>query len=541
MYGYLTELMLNEYFTAEAVFGKYLTNAKNLFFSLSKIYLIPEKEAKKLYGETERAEVKDIVTEKDYLRLKRISQYLEMNDLRRGKGQDLYGLIDIKGNALINAVQAGIVCEFAPSEIAAGKQLTTKADGGSIAAMNILGLLLMEGVVFAQNEEEGFKNLERSAKWNSENGLMACIFYGERDRAAYIAQMCHNLEKSAHTEAAEEIKRAYGVREEKRPDTFRLLEKAFSDGILKPEVYNKQYARILFSDMLGLREKEGLFFSSNKDMFAAAANLPLKLSRVNNLTYDAEKISGDKLIKKGVRDKLLNGLGNSKFCFVSTYSPMCIASDSRFISERFANLLADSIKNAHIEHIEVADLTEYDFEPTKNNIFIRSCDEDYANVYFLYFRGEIPERLLEIVKNFLQAEKRARFRLTYPVVCLDLSPVLPICFCDRQNASNLARLCDVIDTGKLTRAEKSAVSEEIFLSKRSLYGADKLELSREAYSVLSAYSLDEAEKVLDTLVRDFRTSGQVAITEKELGSYIKRAGFSANNTYGFGGGANEGD
>ena len=55
------------------------------------------------------------------------------------------------------------------------------------------------------------------------------------------------------------------------------------------------------------------------------------------------------------------------------------------------------VDGAHVERIEVSDLTAPDFELTKNNVFISGCTEYKNNVYLLFFRMNMWQLFLVVI------------------------------------------------------------------------------------------------------------------------------------------------
>ena len=72
MLNAMVEMFISEYFLIKAVLGKYLTNSKGLFLALSKICLIPEADADKLYALAENDTAKAITTDKEFMQHQRV-------------------------------------------------------------------------------------------------------------------------------------------------------------------------------------------------------------------------------------------------------------------------------------------------------------------------------------------------------------------------------------------------------------------------------------------------------------------------------------
>ena len=202
----------------------------------------------------------------------------------------------------------------------------------------------------------------------------------------------------------------------------------------------------------------------------------------------------------------------------------------------YADLIPRCFRGCHVERIEVSDLSECDFEPTKNNIFVRSCDEDSFNIYLLFFRGEVGDREFDLARNFLQSDKRSKFRLNHPGITLDLSAVLPICLADGENAKKLRPYCDVIRISEPAEEEKQSFLRRILAEKASVYGISSLTAEEKLAEKLTRYPVDEIETICDTAIREHRMQ-TLTLTEETVRPYMKSAG--AKRAYGFGGSIHE--
>ena len=190
-------------------------------------------------------------------------------------------------------------------------------------------------------------------------------------------------------------------------------------------------------------------------------------------------------------------------------------------------------KDANIEYIDVAALAEYDFEPSKNHIFIRSCNEDMSNVYMLTFVGDIRPNVLDAVKNFLQTDKRKSFRLARPSVDIDLSPVLPVCFCDKANAKTLKQFCDMVSVAPVGADEKREILGHIIADLRVRYSGVDIEVEEAAMTALAEYSIDKAASIIEKIIRFNRRRKETIVITTEM---LKDGVFGSDVIpYGFGG------
>ena len=143
--------------------------------------------------------------------------------------------------------------------------------------------------------------------------------------------------------------------------------------------------------------------------------------------------------------------------------------------------------------------------------------------------------MIEAVTAVLKGEKRRKFQLYHPTVCLDLSSVLPICICDGENAAKLKNLVELIPLAAVNSAEKPDAIGEVVERKRTDYSFGKVTLTSEVVERLCAMPVESAEKVLDKVLRQNRRKSLILNIDMDIVKpHLDRA-TRANNTYGFGG------
>jgi hypothetical protein len=201
----------------------------------------------------------------------------------------------------------------------------------------------------------------------------------------------------------------------------------------------------------------------------------------------------------------------------------------------YENALTERVEGFHIEAIDVAELTVYDLEPTSNNIFVRSVNEDKNNIYLLRFYGEVRQEVFDAVKGFLQGEKRAKFHLNSPNVDIDLSSVTPVCLCDKSNLQQLKRYCDVIEVADVNDAELPLAVEDILSKNKMRYGISEITIADDVLSLFKNQPIDVIEKCLfDAVMPYIQENDEISLTADNIMPYLKN-----NSTgvigFGFGG------
>lgn len=536
MIDFFSEMMLRSYFTAEATVGRFYGDKRALFGAFARVFLLTEEETEHFYALSQAEDVAGIRSVREYHRYCRMKEYLAMNRRDDPTDPETEEVVDLKGAAFTTALTGELIHETREVRSVACETMTRAADGGLVLGLYVLGLMQMEGFVFEKDENQGLVKLRKAADWDSAEGLFTALYYDPARRDRYLVRLRERLLRLGHLDLFARVEAVYGPCDTTKHREFLLLEKAFDQRILKRELYVKSYARLIYSEILSMKDKEALVLSSNPELFAAVSTLPLKLDRTAPAA-DTSQLKAMRPSHPKAVQKIVCCLENLDFRTVMTYRPICLVSDSKFMLDFYAQAIADCLKQSHVEFIEVNDLTEHDFEPTMSNIFVRSCDEDVFNAYFLFFRDEIEYRVYDTAKTFLQSVNRSKLRLNNPSVVLDLSMILPVCFCDSAYAKMLQPFCDIVRLSDFTKVEKRELVECVLKSKAAAYGVKEISAVKEVGDKIAEYSVDNIEKILDLAVREHRADSLV-LTQELMQPYFKGAS-GRRNAYGFGGSIDE--
>lgn len=536
MFNNITELFLNVFFLFDVTVGKIVGDPKSLFDKLYDVFLLPESDRAALYALTQCEDVREIQTYANFAQVCRIRKYTELVGGEQ-LPSDIQDMIAVKGAALRKASQLGFDEYSSATEAAVCKYVSDSANMGVVTSLCIIGFLQCEGIFVSRNERAGIKSLDKAAQWNSLEGVLLALHYDKSNRQTNVRRLYTCTDGTLYDNIADVAFKAYGITCECRITENKLLQKAFGAGILKPELYDSQYARFVFSDVLNIKDKERALFSGHKESIAETADLPLKL-KLGDIPFEPEAISALPLAHERECDRIKKCVAGSGMRGEAMYRPLCICSDAEYILNIYSDALCKSFRGAHIERIDVADINEYDLEPTKNNVFVRSCDEDKHNIYIFYCIGDINERVLDAVKNFMQSDKRKKTRLQHPYAVIDMSAVLPVCFCDRQNARELQRYCEVITLSTVNVSEKSAVINHILATKAEQYKLPVVTTDASAVKLLTQYSVDRAEYILDRAVRQSSGAAELTVTADMIREF-EGGGQNTKSKYGFGDACNE--
>ncbi|MDE6442769.1 MAG: hypothetical protein K2L12_08480, partial [Clostridia bacterium] len=143
---------------------------------------------------------------------------------------------------------------------------------------------------------------------------------------------------------------------------------------------------------------------------------------------------------------------------------------------------------------------------------------------------------IDYTKNFLKGSNRAKFHLNNPNITIDLSNVLPVCFCDESNTYTLRNCCELVKLKEISNEEMHKAVEHILLNKKKLYGVPEIKLKKDFEDKLCGKEIEDIEKLLDYAVREHRGKiGKIEIAEADLKFNLDT---NKSNKIGFGFGGN---
>ena len=534
----LTETFLSEYFLFDAVLGESYER-KKIFYVLGDTFCISCDLLEGLFDLTEREVVRDVTSSDSYNRFQRIVQYNGLVGNKPFCDTTESSLIALKGNAIRVAEGNRLIADRKLTGIPVAKTITDCAQAGNVFALRILGTMECEGILLDEKRSSGIKDLTKAMRWGDVPAALAMLRYSEKDRADTVKYLHSAVRNTPYEFFIPLAEAKYGASANGEcNEEVLLVRKAISAKKIKPDVYDPLYARLLFSDLICLKEKERIVFSESREPVSETCDLPLYLP-TDDIPVDERAFDHTVISRESECKKILQGLRNEDLRTFDSFRPICLCSESDAVLNTYEATLCEALSAAHVERIEVGNLKEFDIEPTKNNVFIRGLSEQKPNVYLLVFKGDVSDAATEYVKTVLKSDGRRRFRLKYPTVTIDLSSVLPICVCDRKNAKKIKECVDTVQLAPVKAEEKDAMIRAILQQKRRSYAIDDLTLTGETMDRIRALSVEAAEKILDGAVRENRVKGAaLEITVEMIQGYLDAMN-DEKTVYGFGGAINE--
>ncbi len=506
MSDFVKEQCCSDYFVLEYLIGE-VTDTGKLMSALGKTHFLSQKESDELYLKCSSENVREVTNEKEYFRYLREKSLLkDMGETWADPEED--ELITIKGEAIATLVetQKDLVREGTPATIK--KAMTQAAASGDVCLMKLVGMLMAEGIFFSRNKEAGVRLISKAADWNDVGALMMKLYYSPEGK-----------EKSEDLNKLEYLLDSLDLKGEiKKPGTcvpegtYRtskeaaLLERQFAEGKLERGKYSEEHARVIFSKALSFNDKRQAL-ASDKGNGMDFSELPLGLK--DRKSEIREDVFGDvPVTRENERRDLLQAIRNADLRMKKVYRPVLLTSRSDFMLGLYAEALEKGFEKMNVVKIEVSELNAADLEPSQNNVFVRFCDENCDNAYFLYFRGETSREIVGEIKEFLRTESRASVRLNAPSVTLDLSPILPVAIADARHAALLSDACDAIVIEDAKKEEMPALIGAVLKRKADEYGVASVSLDDELYKKLSSGKIDDAVAAIDLGVRKNRVVGK---------------------------------
>ena len=508
---------------------------EKMFVALGDIFCKSTEESERLFGIIDSEVVREVSTEEEYNRFKRIEQYAGISEIDMGISEDERTAIDIKGAALIAAATSGLIAYSVTTVNETIRTIMVQAEKGSIIALRALGILQCEGFLVKKNVSSGVQNFRKAARWGDVHSALALMKYSEKTRAEVGEILAAAVKNTPYENLPAVVGMRYGTGNCRPSAETELIKKAIVQEKVDPKKYDSMYARLVFSEVLSLRDKERIIFSDSKQTLSEACDLPLKLKAKPEpkvFTELPELPLCRENEKTAVAEYLANyssGKGSGR--------ALCLCSDSAYVLQMYADSIGKAFGDANVERFEVYDLLPSDTEPTKNDLFVRSINERKQNVFFLSFKGEANEVIDEWSKKLIKSDSRSKYRLNSPAVSLDLSSVIVIVLSDAENAKKLSRFVETINLAKVSPAEKSVVIESIASKKAEAYGFKSFTVDDAALKELSAQTEEKAERVLEKIFGSLSDKDEIVVSIDSVNRFLKQSDFTS--TYGFGGRTNE--
>jgi|GEM_PF-4030327 len=520
-----SEYFLEEYFLIESLLGN--DPGKNVFYSLADIFGVKKAAIVDLYSITQKSEVKEIKTHQDYNRYLRIRQYLGIYGNRSEEYWE--EIATVKGQALSYASKYELCAKEGTPSLTVQKDLMQRASKGYVAALRTVGILQALGEILDKNRESGLSALKKAAEWGDIKATLAALKFDAKQREENFKRLVAETEDTPYDFLTQMAEKKYGLKSIEKDERITLLKDAFNQQKANPDVYDPIFNRVLQSGIINIEDKTKILLSGNVQLIAQVADLPLKM------TFKAMDYQGLEQLfaRSDEKRKIDTVLKNNDLRASSSFKPLCVVSDDWYLLSAYLKKLKSAFSTQRSEVFNLSELNELDLDTTPENVLIRGLNESNNNVLFLIIRGDISQGVLTRVQDFLKSTVRKNFRLRNPAISLNVSSVLPVCLCDKENAEKLSAVVDEVKLADLDEKELPLAIKDVFKWKCKKALVSNGVIEDDAIEKLALKGIDTAEKIIDAAIKELR-SGTVLLNEENLRKYVLEIE-GDRKSYGFGG------
>lgn len=526
-------MLLTSFCLVKSLAAEFMTAAeeKRLIDALAGIYCISDKKELLRKIELTRAEpFKNMRTLRDYERECRLIEYSSIVGDPVALSDDDKDILAAFGAALRkkqDIFDSGMI--FTADSVK--ERLDEAVSVGNVRAAFISALLEYHGIALGKNKEKAERNLSRAFLWNDTDAILLHLYVYPDEREATVAKLRTILTGEDGALLVQRIAEAYGITESDNTDeNSALMERAFSLGTVRREVFEDKFASFIYSGLIRLQDKKKIVSGYRKETAAYYDDLPSDIDENGSVTPDLSVIDGVKLKRESEMRRIKRNLACVNTRRNKFYKPLLVISKDPYVISMYKQAVIASLACMPAVKLDASLFGHEQLSSSKENIFLRAVsDSGKASTMVIIEKvDELPEPLARELSRYIRGDMRAETRLAYPQLTFDLSACLPVLFASGEVSAELAELCDVVRAEAVVSAEKETVVSDILEYKRRSYGLKSLSVSDEVMTDLVAKSsaqvtdiLDEIAKyissdpdagkigrdVLDTLTREMRPKG----------------------------------
>lgn len=521
---YLMEPFLTQYFLLEAICRGFVSEAetRKIYEELARIFCVPLNDETEQYYQTANSE--QYKTIGDYSSYERLCRTIEFAESR---GQEV-GLTEIDRVILAQKRESMLI----KSEIfKQGKNLTRDiiadtllemAMNGNIDAMTTLAYMEYHGICLCQDRKNATKRLSLCAKWNNLFGNLMGIVYDDANTKRYYDVLYTILKSSNQREVFKYICEfnEYNGKCSKNP-IARIIEQAFGLNVVKRETYDRIFAKVAFSELVSVEDKEKLLLNKKKEAIVSLSEIPFDVERTSKLIFE-EDVARQVFLE---RDEEVSEMFCSLFPAVNgrmdLYRTLLVAADDEYISEMYTSALKKGFhKSNSVIEVDASMLSMQDFAGAKENFILRGLSETKKSrtVFLINNCNEIGEKELDELMKLLDYEFRRKFKLLEPTVSMDLSDVVIVLFSSESNekVKHLSQECDVVWTKRINDTEKESVIKSVFESRTKTFGCTQVAVDDDCKAYLQPFRTGEIIRIIDGALKKASYENKMVITSETL-------------------------
>ena len=305
MHEYLLEPFLTQYFLLESICENYMTEKelKKMFFDLANIFCLSDVNLlTEYYNETKLEHFASVKSVSSYERLCRSIEFSQ-NAGHSVMLTERDKMLLAQKRAAMNIKAKLFTQDKNVTKDLISSSLLTNATNGSIDAMAVLSYLEYNGICMCKDTESAIKRNRLCAKWNNLFGNLMGIAY-DKDKELYY-EILHTVFRNANQRKVYDYICKYNNHKPsvEKNRVANLIENAFALGIIKREKYDRMFAKVAFSKVVSIEDKEKLLLNKQADAIGSMSDIPFDMSvnkriTVNKKCTDNLPIKREQEIKK---------------------------------------------------------------------------------------------------------------------------------------------------------------------------------------------------------------------------------------------------
>ncbi len=515
---YLIEPFLTQFFILEALIGDFVEEKtlKKIYRELAEVFCLDEENVKDFYLESRSEQLKGLKNIESYERLIRTIEFAKKSgqDIRLSECDKT--LLAQKREALsIKKQLFKGMGELTPKTVET--ELVFLSEHGSVQAMATLSFLEYHGISIYKDAPNAVKRIRHGARWNDLFNCLMGIKYDKENKDLYL-DILYTVSRSAGAKNVFEhvlAKTGEGMMPKKNRRA-RIIEKACLLGTVNAGVYDREFAKVVFSPLLSDEDKEKILLKKQKDVAAQLNDIPFDVKTEQKISFEPKLFDSVPVRREGEIKKILQSLSVLSNCSERAYAPLMIVSQEEYVRDMYYYAIKKGLKDTPVIELDAGALSQRDFSGTGENLVLRGLSETKTarTVFMIKDCEELDKGMLDDLSNLLDYEYRKRFKLFNPAVSMDISGAVFILFASEKNQvlEKLSEECDVLRTRRMDEKEKIQAVRSIINVRSKVFGLDGKVFEEGVDGVLATLDAKSFRQIVDSALRNAVYEGDRIIT-----------------------------
>ena len=526
---YLIEPLLKQFFLIDVICGEYLGHEERskIFRELSEVFCVPfTRETEQCYQIAINYPYNNITDYAAYGRLCRTIEFAQLSGQKVVVTPMESMILAQKREAVKSKDEIFSKNKNLTADMIV-ETLSSKAMNGNVDAMITFAYMEYHGICTGQDRETAKSSFALCASWNSLAGNLMGIAYDPQNRLTYFETLCTTFKRTKQKEVFRYICKNYKYPEKVTESPIaEIVEKAFGLEIIKKNAFDPLFAKVVFSSLLSIEDKEKILLSKKKDALASLSDIPFDAVRHCVFTFEAACVQIP-LKRDEELEQILCGLSPVAKNQCYYYKPLMIAGNDPFVTKMYMQAIEDGFgQDDPVIKVDAGALVLRDFVGGKEHYILRGLSESKrANTVFLLENCEaLEDEVLDELIKLLNSGYRQKFKLTEPTVSLDLSDVIIVLFASEvdEKVRKLSEECDAVWTERLSEKEMMTMVDCAFKRCAEAYRAANVVLDDAGQRYLSTFNTDQIAKIIDYALKKALFDGASIIDVDLLKSIVSK-------------------